>query len=113
MIIENAERFGLSQLHQLRGRVGRGKYKSWCILVGENLAEQSKKRLEALCETSDGYRIAEADLALRGPGDFFFERGKELRQHGALSFRMADLYSDMDVLHSAFEAAKSFCDKEI
>lgn len=106
MIIENAERFGLSQLHQLRGRVGRGKHKSWCILVGENLAEQSKKRLEALCETSDGYRIAEADLAIRGPGDFFFERGKELRQHGALAFRMADLYSDMDVLHSAFEAAK-------
>lgn len=113
MIIENAERFGLSQLHQLRGRVGRGKYKSWCVLVGENLAEQSKKRLEALCETTDGYRIAEADLAIRGPGDFLFERGKELRQHGALSFRMADLYSDMDVLHSAFDAAKSVCDKGI
>ncbi len=106
MIIENAERFGLSQLHQLRGRVGRGKHKSWCILVGDSLGEQSKKRLEALCETTNGYRIAEADLAIRGPGDFFFERGRELRQHGALAFRMADLYSDMDVLHEAFESAR-------
>ena len=112
IIIENADRFGLSQLHQLRGRVGRGKHKSWCILVGERLAEQSKKRLEALCETTDGYRIAEADLAIRGPGDFFFERGRELRQHGALAFRMADLYSDMDVLHDAFEAARVVLDEK-
>ncbi len=107
MVIENAERFGLSQLHQLRGRVGRGQHKSWCILVSDNPAEQSKKRLDSLCETNDGYRIAEADLALRGPGDFFASRGKDLRQHGALNFRMADLCDDMDILHSAFDAARS------
>ncbi len=108
MVIENAERFGLSQLHQLRGRVGRGKDKSWCILVGDNLSEHSKKRLDSLCETTDGYRIAEADLAIRGPGDFLSSSGRDLRQHGALSFRMADLCDDIDLLYKAFDAARSF-----
>lgn len=107
MVIENAERFGLSQLHQLRGRVGRGRHKSWCILVSDNPAEQSRKRLDSLCSTNDGYRIAEADLAIRGPGDFLASAGRDLRQHGALNFRMADLCDDMDILHSAFDAARS------
>jgi ATP-dependent DNA helicase RecG len=108
MVIENAERFGLSQLHQLRGRVGRGVDKSWCILVGDNLSEHSKKRLDSLCETTDGYRIAEADLAIRGPGDFLASNGRDLRQHGALSFRMANLCDDIDLLYKAFDAARSF-----
>ncbi len=108
MVIENAERFGLSQLHQLRGRVGRGKAKSWCVLVSDSPGEQSKKRLDSLCATNDGYRIAEADLAIRGPGDFFPAQGRELRQHGALAFRMANLCDDMDVLQNAFEAARRY-----
>ncbi len=108
MVIENAERFGLSQLHQLRGRVGRGKDKSWCILVSDNPGEQSKKRLDSLCATTDGYRIAEADLAIRGPGDFLSAAGRDLRQHGALEFRMADLCDDIDLLYKAFDAAKKF-----
>ncbi len=108
MVIENAERFGLSQLHQLRGRVGRGKDKSWCILVSDSPGEQSKKRLDSLCATNDGYRIAEADLAIRGPGDFFSAQGRDLRQHGALAFRMANLCDDMYVLQNAFEAAKRY-----
>ena len=106
MVIENAERFGLSQLHQLRGRVGRGKDKAWCVLVSDDPGEMSRKRLDSLCETTDGYRIAEADLAIRGPGDFFKGVGGELRQHGALAFRMADLCDDIDVLYKAFDAAR-------
>ena len=107
MIIENAERFGLSQLHQLRGRVGRGRDKSWCILVSDEPSDQSRKRLDSLCSSNDGYRIAEADLAIRGPGDFFSAHGRDLRQHGALAFRMADLCNDIDVLHRAFDAARA------
>ncbi len=106
MVIENAERFGLSQLHQLRGRVGRGKDKSWCVLVSEAENELSKKRLTSLCETTDGYKVAEADLALRGPGDFLTAANDSLRQHGSLAFKMADLYSDVELLVKAFEAAK-------
>jgi len=112
MVIENAERFGLSQLHQLRGRVGRGKDKSWCILVGDNIGEHSKKRLDSFCATTDGYRIAEADLAIRGPGDFLSSSGRDLRQHGALEFRMADLCDDMDLLYRAFDAARHELEKE-
>lgn len=77
MVIENAERFGLSQLHQLRGRVGRGSAQSYCVLVSGTKNEETKKRLQALCKTTDGFKIAEQDLALRGPGDFFGSR-----QHG-------------------------------
>ena len=78
MVIESAERFGLSQLHQLRGRVGRGAEESFCILMsGEKLSRESRKRLQAMCETNDGFRIADEDLKLRGPGDFFGQR-----QHG-------------------------------
>ena len=77
MVIENADRFGLSQLHQLRGRVGRGKYKSSCILITDNVNEDSVKRLKILGKTNDGFKISEEDLKLRGPGDFFGSR-----QHG-------------------------------
>lgn len=105
MIIENAERFGLSQLHQLRGRVGRGSAKSYCVLVSDSETEKSKQRLGIMCRTNDGYRIAEADLAQRGPGDFFPNKEGDARQHGNLSFRLASL-CDMDMLKRAFEEAE-------
>lgn len=98
MIVENAERFGLSQLHQLRGRVGRGKDKSYCILVSDNKA--AKERLDILCETNDGFKIAEKDLVLRGPGDFIGSR-----QHGELNFGIADIVADMSLLETARDAA--------
>ena len=100
MIIENAERFGLSQLHQLRGRVGRGKHKSWCILVSDARNPESKERLKVMCETSDGFKISEQDLRLRGPGDFFGSR-----QHGLPEMHIADLGGDMRVLQTAQTAA--------
>ena len=93
MIIENAERFGLSQLHQLRGRVGRGKDQSYCILVTDAKADETKSRMKAMCDTADGFKLAELDLKLRGAGDFF-----GTRQHGLPSFAIANLYRDMDVL---------------
>jgi len=100
MIVENAERFGLSQLHQLRGRVGRGAHKSYCVLVSDTKTEASRLRMKAMCETSDGFKISEADLALRGPGDFFGSR-----QHGLPEMRIADLCADVTLLKSAQEAA--------
>ena len=113
MIVENAERFGLSQLHQLRGRVGRGDAKSWCILVSDTTNEDAKARLGALCDTNDGYEIAEYDLKQRGPGDFFTtgsasaaEGAASGRQHGQLHFRLASLCDDMTLLQSAFAAAE-------
>ncbi len=102
MVVENAERFGLSQLHQLRGRVGRGKEKSYCVLVSSNRSEETRKRLKALCSTNDGFKIAELDLELRGPGDFFGNR-----QHGLPQLRVADLAGDMRVLREAQEAAEA------
>ena len=101
MVVENADRFGLSQLHQLRGRVGRGRHKSWCILVSDAKGEEARARLNAMCATNDGFRISEEDLRLRGPGDFF---GK--RQHGLPEMHIADLAADMRVLETAQEAAK-------
>jgi ATP-dependent DNA helicase RecG len=101
MVVENAERFGLSQLHQLRGRVGRGPYKSWCILVSDAKGEDAKARLKAMCATNDGFRISEEDLRLRGPGDFFGSR-----QHGLPEMHIADLCADMNVLQRAQDAAK-------
>ncbi len=101
MMIENAERFGLSQLHQLRGRVGRGKYKSYCILVSNARGEEAKKRLNALCQTNDGFIIADEDLKLRGPGDFFGSR-----QHGLPELKIADLAENIEVMHEAQEASK-------
>ena len=93
MIIENADRFGLSQLHQLRGRIGRGPYRSVCILKSDKIEGLAQKRLMTLCSTADGFEIAEKDLELRGPGDFF-----GTRQHGIPALRIANLYRDTDVL---------------
>ncbi len=101
MVVENAERFGLSQLHQLRGRVGRGAAQSHCILLRASGGETAKKRLRTLAETNDGFAIAEADLLLRGPGDFFGSR-----QHGLPALRIADLAGDMRVLQDAQAAAE-------
>ena len=101
MIIENAERFGLSQLHQLRGRVGRGKHKSYCVLVSDAENEEAKTRLKAMCRTNDGFKISEEDLRLRGPGDFFGSR-----QHGLPAMHLADLGADMSVLQTAQIAAQ-------
>ncbi|MBR6100905.1 MAG: ATP-dependent DNA helicase RecG [Ruminococcus sp.] len=102
MIIENAERFGLSQLHQLRGRVGRGKHQSYCILITDNATEESVKRLKIMTSTSDGFKISEEDLKLRGPGDFFGSR-----QHGLPKLRIADMFSDTELLSLAQRAADS------
>lgn len=104
MVIENADRFGLSQLHQLRGRVGRGAHKSWCVLVSDSENEDSLRRMRALCETTDGYRIAEFDLAQRGPGDFFASEENN-RQSGEFKFRVASLCDDTELLSSAFAEA--------
>jgi ATP-dependent DNA helicase RecG len=101
MLIENAERFGLSQLHQLRGRVGRGSEQSYCILVSDSKGESSKDRLELMKETNDGFKIADYDLKTRGPGDFF---GK--RQHGLPNLVIADMLEDMDTLMECQACAK-------
>ena len=100
MVVENAERFGLSQLHQLRGRVGRGSAKSWCILVSDTKDAQTRQRLKGLCATTDGFQVAQQDLNLRGPGDFFGSR-----QHGLPLFRVADLVQDLNILKDAQEEA--------
>ena len=96
MVIENAERYGLSALHQLRGRVGRGAAESWCFLVSDNVSESVQKRLKFLCSTSDGFAVAQYDLETRGPGDFFGSR-----QHGLPSLQIADLMNDTRTLHAA------------
>ena len=96
MVIENAERYGLSALHQLRGRVGRGAAESWCFLVSDNTAESVQKRLKFLCSTSDGFAVAQYDLETRGPGDFFGSR-----QHGLPTLQIADLMNDTRTLHAA------------
>ena len=96
MVIENAERYGLSALHQLRGRVGRGAAESWCFLVSDNTSESVQKRLRFLCSTSDGFAVAQYDLETRGPGDFFGSR-----QHGLPTLQVADLMNDTRTLHAA------------
>lgn len=106
MIIENAERFGLAQLHQLRGRVGRGTRKSYCILVSDSKSDTAKSRLEIMKTTYDGYEIAEKDLVLRGPGDFFGRTSDELRQSGGFEFKMAKLCDDTELFNAAFSSAK-------
>ena len=106
MVIEDADRFGLSQLHQLRGRVGRGSAKSYCILTTHNRNPETVNRLRALCKTNDGFRIAEEDLRLRGPGDFFGSR-----QSGLPTFRVADLSLDMTTLKQAQEASKEWVER--
>ena len=101
MVIENAERFGLSQLHQLRGRVGRGKHQSYCILISDNKNEETRQRLKVMTKTTDGFQIAEEDLRLRGPGDFFGQR-----QHGLPGLKVADLGCDTQLLQEARQAAE-------
>lgn len=107
MMVENAERFGLAQLHQLRGRVGRGGFQSYCIFVSGNKSKKTKDRLEILNKTNDGFKIAEEDLKLRGPGDFF-----GVRQSGDFDFGIADIYTDAKVLKSASEAVGEVLDKD-
>ncbi|MBO6166325.1 MAG: ATP-dependent DNA helicase RecG [Eubacterium sp.] len=100
MMIENAERFGLAQLHQLRGRVGRGDAQSYCIFINVKKSDESVKRLKVLEDSNDGFYIAAEDLKLRGPGEFF-----GIRQSGDIAFRVADIYSHADILRRAQEAA--------
>lgn len=105
MIVENAERFGLSQLHQLRGRVGRGTRKSYCILISDSCAETAKARLLAMRDTYDGFAIAEKDLKLRGPGDFFSGDSSAFRQSGGISLPLAHLCNDDELMKEAFREA--------
>lgn len=100
MLIENAERFGLAQLHQLRGRVGRGKYQSYCIFMSNSKSKETKERLDILNHSNDGFKIASEDLRLRGPGDLF-----GIRQSGLMDFRLGDIYQDAKILQKANEAA--------
>ncbi len=102
MIIENAERFGLAQLHQLRGRIGRGKHRSICVLKSDSKQEPAIKRLKIMCKTSDGFEIAEQDLLQRGIGDFF-----GTRQHGIPELKIANLYTDTDILNEAKQAVET------
>ncbi len=101
MMVENAERFGLAQLHQLRGRVGRGKHQSYCIFMSASKTKETKERLEILNKTNDGFKIAREDLRLRGPGDLF-----GIRQSGILDFKLGDVFQDANVLQNASEAAQ-------
>ncbi len=107
MLIENAERFGLAQLHQLRGRVGRGKYKSTCILISDNRGQVTQERLKVMCRTTDGFEISRSDLALRGPGDFFGNR-----QHGLPELRIADMLDDMTILEEAGKTAEAIHERD-
>lgn len=108
MVIENAERFGLAQLHQLRGRVGRGPYQSYCILFNQGKSHISRQRMEILAKSNDGFVISEKDLELRGPGDIF-----GVRQHGLPEFRIANLYRDMEVLKDVQKAAQYIMAEEL
>ena len=106
MIVENAEVFGLSALHQLRGRVGRGSAKSYCVLVSDSKSEKARERLHILCENADGFAIAEKDLEMRGPGDFVEQIGGKTRQSGEFDLGIASLERDEKLLYAAFDEAK-------
>lgn len=108
MIIENAERFGLSQLHQLRGRVGRGSYESFCILIYESNSEVCKERMKIMQETNDGFKISEKDLEIRGPGEFF-----GTRQHGLPELKVANIFKHMKILKLAQQEAKDVIEKDV
>ena len=103
MVVEHAERFGLAQLHQLRGRVGRGSEKSYCILISDSKAANARSRLETMETTNDGFKLAEEDLKLRGPGQFFGEA-----QHGLPDLKIANVFRDLDLLIEARDAAEKF-----
>lgn len=105
MMVENAERFGLAQLHQLRGRVGRGKHQSYCIFINGSGKKEASERLDILCKSNNGFVIADEDLKLRGPGDFF-----GVRQSGDFEFRLGDIMNDAGVLKDASEAVSLICD---
>jgi ATP-dependent DNA helicase RecG len=107
IIVENAERFGLSQLHQLRGRVGRGQHKSYCVLMTASRGETARQRLKTLAGTTDGFKISEEDLKQRGPGDFFGNR-----QHGLPTLKMADLVGDTRILSEAQQAAHKLLEED-
>lgn len=107
MLIENAERFGLSQLHQLRGRVGRGEHESFCILVSDAKGEESVRRLDVMCKTNDGFKIADEDLKIRGPGDFFGQR-----QHGLPNMKIANLMSNIDILSDVAKVSDEIFDSD-
>lgn len=111
MVVENAERFGLSQLHQLRGRVGRGNAKSYCILVSESKDGKSKERLDTMCTSHDGYAIAEADLKQRGPGDFL-RSGGDIRQHGQTQMNFASQLDDTALIVGAAETARELINED-
>ena len=107
MMIENAERFGLAQLHQLRGRVGRGKYQSYCIMVNCGDQDGTQKRLDILNRSNDGFYIASEDLKLRGPGDIF-----GVRQSGDLEFKIADIFTDANLLKTVSEEVNRLLDED-
>lgn len=108
MMVENAERFGLAQLHQLRGRVGRGKYQSYCIFINGSGKKEALERLNILCKSNDGFLIANEDLKLRGPGDFF-----GVRQSGDFEFRLGDIMNDANILKQASEAVELILNEEV
>ena len=107
MMVENAERFGLAQLHQLRGRVGRGSHQSYCIFMSGSKSKETKERLSILNKSNDGFKIASEDLRLRGPGDLF-----GIRQSGLMDFRLGDVYQDAKILQMANEAADELLETE-
>ena len=107
MVIENSERFGLAQLHQLRGRVGRGEYQSYCILKCEGKSENTRKRMKVMVETNDGFIISEKDLELRGSGDFF-----GTMQHGLPEFKIANLFEDIEMLKMVQSVAMKILEED-
>ncbi|MBO4422193.1 MAG: ATP-dependent DNA helicase RecG [Clostridia bacterium] len=109
MLVEDADCFGLSQLHQLRGRVGRGRYASYCILMANDPGHNAEARLKLMERENNGYKIAEFDLKQRGPGDFIRENDEKIRQHGAVKLRMAGALNDAQLLYRAFEWAEKYC----